>query len=81
MLGRTLDRIVERHAGRVIPFDLAAARRWGEMGGKVIVSGGRSGMVDSMLAAQALVMGVPVATRNIGDFEDTGVSLIDPWAA
>ena len=79
LLGRTLDRIVERHAGRIIPFDLAAARRWGEMGGKIIVTGGRSGMVDSMLAAQALVLGVPVATRNTGDFEDTGVELINPW--
>ena len=81
LLARTLDLIVERHAGRVVPFDLAAARRWGEMGGRMIVSGGRSGAIDSMLAAQALVLGVPVATRNIRDFEDTGVELIDPWAA
>lgn len=81
LLGRTLDRIVERHAGRVVPFDLAAARRWGDMGGRVIVSGGRSGMVHSMIAAQALVMGVPVATRATRDFEDTGVSLINPWQA
>lgn len=81
LLGRTLDRIIERHAGRLIPFELPAARRWGEMGGKVIVSGGRSGMIDSMLAAQALVIGVPVATRNIRDFEDTGVMSIDPWTA
>ncbi|WP_375393830.1 PIN domain-containing protein [uncultured Sphingomonas sp.] len=79
LLGRTLDRIVERHAGRIVPFDLSAARRWGEMGGQVIVSGGRSGVFDSMLAAQALVLDVAVATRNIRDFEDTCVRLIDPW--
>jgi predicted nucleic acid-binding protein len=77
LLGRTL----ERHVGRIVPFDLPAARRWGEMGGQVIVSGGRSGLLDSMIAAQALVLGVPVATRNTRDFEDTGVTLIDPWQA
>lgn len=81
LLGRTLTRIIEQHAGRVIPFDLPAALRWGEMGGRVIVTGGRSGKIDSMLAAQALVLAVPVATRNIRDFEDTGVELIDPWTA
>ena len=81
LLGGTLDRIVERHAGRMVPFDLPAARRWGEMGGQMIVSGGRSGLLDSMIAAQALVLDVPVATRNTRDFEDTGVTLIDPWQA
>ena len=79
LLNRTLKRIIEQHEGRVIPFDLPAALRWGEMGGRVIVEGGRSGAIDSMLAAQALVLGVPVATRNRRDFEDTGVELIDPW--
>jgi predicted nucleic acid-binding protein len=79
LLTRTLGRIIERHEGRIIPFDLAAALRWGEMGGRMIVSGGRSGTVDSMLAAQALVLNVPVATRNVGDFKDTGVALFNPW--
>lgn len=79
LLMRTLKRIIEQHDGRVIPFDLPAALRWGDMGGRVIVSGGRSGLIDSMLAAQALVLNVPVATRNIRDFGDTGVTLIDPW--
>lgn len=81
LLMRTLNRIIEQHDGRIIAFDLPAALRWGEMGGRVIVTGGRSGKIDSMLAAQALVRDAPVATRNIRDFEDTGVALIDPWTA
>ena len=81
LLNRTLKRIIEQHEDRVIPFDLAAALRWGDMGGQVIVTGGRSGRIDSMLAAQALVLGVPVATRNTRDFQDTGVALINPWQA
>ena len=74
-----LDRLIARHQGRIVPFDLPAARRWGDMAGTVIVTGGRSGFIDSLLAAQALVMNVPVATRNVSNFEKTGVALIDPW--
>lgn len=81
MLQAWLERLIDRHTGRIVDFDLAAALRWGDMAGGVIVSSGRSGFVDSLLAAQAMVSGVPVATRNTGHFTDTGVSLIDPWTA
>ena len=34
---------------------------------------------DGLIAATALVHGMAVVTRNIDDFEPTGVSLINPW--
>lgn len=34
---------------------------------------------DAMIAATALVHGLTVITRNVGDFEDTGVALLNPW--
>lgn len=34
---------------------------------------------DSIIAATALVHGMTVVTRNICDFESTGVELINPW--
>ena len=34
---------------------------------------------DALIAATALVHSMQVVTRNIGDFELTGVSLINPW--
>lgn len=36
---------------------------------------------DSWIAATALVHGLTVVTRNVADFERTGVNLFDPWAA
>ncbi|ACM37046.1 MULTISPECIES: type II toxin-antitoxin system VapC family toxin [Rhizobium/Agrobacterium group] len=36
---------------------------------------------DALIAATALVHGLAVVTRNIQDFEGTGVVLINPWAA
>jgi toxin FitB len=34
---------------------------------------------DAWIAATALQTGMTVVTRNIRDFETTGVSLLDPW--
>jgi predicted nucleic acid-binding protein len=36
---------------------------------------------DSLIAATALIHGMTVVTRNVKDFEPTGVPLIDPWLA
>ena len=35
--------------------------------------------IDTLLAAQALALDVPFATRNAVHFEDTDVSIINPW--
>jgi len=34
---------------------------------------------DSLIAATALVHSMTVVTRNISDFESTGVELLNPW--
>jgi predicted nucleic acid-binding protein len=36
---------------------------------------------DALIAATALVYGLTVATRNVADFERTGVGVINPWEA
>ncbi|HEV7668322.1 MAG TPA: hypothetical protein VGS22_07340 [Thermoanaerobaculia bacterium] len=34
---------------------------------------------DGLIAATALVHDMTVVTRNVGDFEATGVPLLNPW--
>ena len=34
---------------------------------------------DGQIAAIALVHGMSVATRNVGDFQATGVAIVNPW--
>jgi hypothetical protein len=37
-------------------------------------------LLDSMIAATALEHGLTVVTRNVRDFEETGVKVVDPFA-
>jgi toxin FitB len=41
----------------------------------------RRNEADAIIAATALVHGLVVVTRNIQDFQGTGVVLVDPWHA
>jgi hypothetical protein len=36
---------------------------------------------DAMIAASALEHGFAVVTRNVADYADTGVKLVNPWVA
>lgn len=36
---------------------------------------------DAMIAASALEHGFAVVTRNVADYADTGVNLVNPWLA
>ena len=36
---------------------------------------------DAQIAAICRELGAALATRNIKDFEETGVELVDPWQA
>jgi len=40
----------------------------------------RRNEADAIIAATALVHGLAVVTRNIRDFQGTGVVLVDPWS-
>jgi predicted nucleic acid-binding protein len=37
-------------------------------------------MADALIAATAAVHRKTVVTRNVTDFKDLGVALIDPWS-
>lgn len=73
-LSRWVDRIELRFARRTLPIDKEVARVWGEL------SAGRSRpVVDTLLAATAMVHGLVLVTRNTRDVADAGVDLLNPW--
>jgi toxin FitB len=69
----------EDFAGRVLPFDSAAARAFAVLAAVRRQSGHPIAEFDAQIAAIASSHGAAVATRNIGDFINCGVKVISPW--
>ena len=85
--GRCRDRLAaevdamvgEDFAGRVLPFDSAAARAYAAIAAARRSMGRPILEADCQIAAIARATDAAVATRNGADFEHCGVALIDPW--
>ena len=60
--------------GRVLPVDIAVAQR----NARLHVPDPRP-VRDALIAATALVHGMTVVTRNVADFEPTGVLILNLW--
>ena len=67
-------------AGRVLPFDSEAARAYAGIAAARRTAGRPVPHADGWIAAIARSRGTAVATRNIPDFVDMGIDLVDPWA-
>ena len=68
-------------AGRILPFDSSAARAYAQIASASRVAGRPVSQSDCQIAAIARSLGMAVATRNVRDFSETGVEVIDPWAS
>lgn len=68
-------------AGRVLPFDQAAAYAYAEIAAARRRAGRPITQFDAQIAAIARSRDAGVATRNIADFEGCGIGVIDPWRA
>ena len=68
-----------RFVNRVLPFDDAAADAYALILAERRHMGRPSGIADAMIASIARSRGARLATRNVRDFEDCGIALIDPW--
>ena len=66
-------------AGRVLPFDSDAARAYAEIAAVRRVLGRPVSFADGQIAAIARSRRMAVATRNIRDFQDMGIGVLDPW--
>ena len=58
---------------RVLPVTLPVASAWGRQQGRPLP------VVDALIAATARVHGMTVVTRNVKDFEQAGVQVLNPF--
>ncbi len=65
---------------RVLPFDSDAARIYGHLVAARRSAGRPVASADCQIAAIAAARRMRIATRNVRDFEDMGVEIVDPWA-
>ena len=74
MLGDAFD-------DRVLPFDSRAARAYADIAAMRRSAGRPVAPADCQIAAIARSRNMAVATRNVRDFDDTDIKVVDPWAA
>ena len=70
------QRVLPEFSERTLPIDTAVAQRCARLHVP-----DKRGERDALIAATALVHGMTVVTRNVADFEPTGVAVINPWEA
>ena len=61
---------------RILPVTEDVAICWGRL-----MAGRTRGDADALIAATAIIHKLTVVTRNVPDFADTGVPVVNPWTA
>ncbi|MBD2520995.1 type II toxin-antitoxin system VapC family toxin [Nostoc sp. FACHB-133] len=69
----------EDFAGRVLPFDQAAAVAFANIASQRKHNGTPISQADAQIAAICYTHAATIATRNFSDFEGCGISIINPW--
>lgn len=78
-LEQWLRQLVAVASDRILPINLETAVLWGELAAKLEKTGRPLPAIDCLIAATAIQHGLHLMTRNVADFEPTGVLLINPW--
>jgi predicted nucleic acid-binding protein len=73
-LANGLQGVMDAFAGRIIPLDARAAKRWGVLLGKQ-----EKHVNDKGIAMIAAVNGLILVSRNVKDMLDLGVDVLDPF--
>ncbi|MGD0864454.1 MAG: type II toxin-antitoxin system VapC family toxin [Rhizomicrobium sp.] len=73
--------LTEGIQGRILPFDLAAAEAAAQFAARRRARGRPVEFRDVEIAGIVAARGATLATRNIRDFEDLKIDIVNPWQA
>jgi predicted nucleic acid-binding protein len=68
-----------RFEDRLLALDAVTADHWGRQVSRAQAAGRPIGAMDAFLAATAEQHQLTLVTRNVSDFEKTGIRLFNPW--
>ena len=68
------DSIERNFADRILSIDTAVAHLWGKLSASSSLP-----VIDTLIAASAIVNSLTLVTRNTKDIQATGVLFINPW--
>jgi toxin FitB len=71
--------LLNRFQGRILGVETLVMLTWGTLAAKLEQQGTPMPAIDSLIAAIALHGSLTLVTRNIQDFKQSGVSLLNPW--
>ena len=71
----------EEFRGRILPFDERSARMFATIVSSREARGRPISQFDAVIASICRSRGSSVATRNVADFADCGITIINPWDA
>lgn len=75
------DRLCGDFEGRILPSDEPCWRAWSHLRASCQAIGRPQADLDLLIAATAVTHRLPLATRNTRHFQDTGLTLVNPWDA
>jgi predicted nucleic acid-binding protein len=71
--------VASQYAGRILAFDVDAAKLMGDLMASARASGNSPSFVDAQIAATASLHALTVATRNVRHFVPLAVPVLNPW--
>jgi toxin FitB len=66
--------------GRILPFDADAAQLFATIAAKRRKIGRPISQIDAQIAAIASFYNATLATRNVDDFTECGIDIVNPWS-
>ena len=66
-------------ARRILPFDVDAAQKFAIIAAKRRKIGRPIAQIDAQIAAIAYSHQATLATRNVADFEECAIKIVNPW--
>jgi toxin FitB len=73
------DQLLIRFDGRIVPIDTDLILTWGQLVGMLEATGKQMAAIDSLIAATAIHGRFTLVTRNVEDFKNAGVMILNPW--